>query len=200
MCSLRVSGIFMKEIYLIRHTTPEVESGICYGYSDLNVTENFIEESNDIKLALKKFKPDLVYSSPLLRCSKLTASLFPNQLTQFDDRIKELNFGDWEMKPWNGIDKELISEWSKDFITLSPPQGESFQQLYKRANDFWKKEIATMEDANKVVIITHSGVMRCYLSKFLHIPLARVFSVKLNYGAVFKINIHDNFEEVEFVK
>ena len=32
------------EIYLIRHTTPLIEKGICYGQTDLDITESFEEE------------------------------------------------------------------------------------------------------------------------------------------------------------
>ena len=36
------------EIYLIRHTTPKIEKGICYGQADLNVADSFEEEINVI--------------------------------------------------------------------------------------------------------------------------------------------------------
>jgi len=32
------------EIYLIRHTTPDVAKGICYGQTDLDVANTFEEE------------------------------------------------------------------------------------------------------------------------------------------------------------
>ena len=39
----------MKEIYLIRHTTPEVEKGVCYGQTDLNLKNTFPQEAKRIK-------------------------------------------------------------------------------------------------------------------------------------------------------
>ena len=57
------------EIYLIRHTTPLVEQGICYGQTDLDIAHNFQEEVEDIKVALQHFNPDKVYTSPLMRCT-----------------------------------------------------------------------------------------------------------------------------------
>lgn len=31
------------DIYLIRHTTPAIAKGICYGQTDLDVTANFLQ-------------------------------------------------------------------------------------------------------------------------------------------------------------
>ena len=64
------------EIYLIRHTTPLVAKGVCYGQSDLDVTETFIPEADIIKAHLPS-NIQQVYSSPLQRCTKLAAHLFP---------------------------------------------------------------------------------------------------------------------------
>ena len=46
------------EIYLIRHTTPNIEKGICYGQADLDITETFLEEVEAIKPHLPQKAPD----------------------------------------------------------------------------------------------------------------------------------------------
>jgi alpha-ribazole phosphatase len=64
------------EIYLIRHTTPQVESGTCYGQADLDVTETFELEASIIQQHLPAHITQ-VHSSPLQRCRKLADYLFP---------------------------------------------------------------------------------------------------------------------------
>ena len=66
----------MKEVYLIRHTTPLIKAGLCYGSSDIDVEDSFVEEAEGIKTVLKEFYPDVVVSSPLIRCMKLANHLF----------------------------------------------------------------------------------------------------------------------------
>jgi alpha-ribazole phosphatase len=39
----------MDNIFLIRHTTPAVAKGICYGQTDLDITESFVEEAEAIR-------------------------------------------------------------------------------------------------------------------------------------------------------
>ncbi|WP_430935119.1 alpha-ribazole phosphatase [Saccharicrinis sp. 156] len=189
----------MQEVYLIRHTTPKVKPGVCYGISDVDVVESFNEEVDDIKHLLNGFSPELVAASPLIRCQKLAVSLFSDLDINTDNRLMEMNFGDWEMKPWADIDRSTMKTWSADFVNIPTPNGECFNDLYQRASGFMD-ELIRKSDSPKVALVTHSGIMRCLCSRYLHIPLSKVFRLKLNYGAVIKLTLHSDFEEVEFIK
>ncbi|WP_315820053.1 histidine phosphatase family protein [Paraflavitalea speifideaquila] len=84
-------------IYVIRHTTPLIDKGTCYGQADIDVTGSFLEEANIIG----QYLPDelaAVYSSPLQRCSKLAAHLFPAHPIKFDHDLKEISCGNGNCK------------------------------------------------------------------------------------------------------
>jgi len=98
------SLIRIMEIYLIRHTTPKVEKGICYGQTDLDITESFETEAAAIKERLPA-GIERVFSSPLQRCAKLAHQLFPHQTISFHPTLMELNCGEWEMQHWDAIPK-----------------------------------------------------------------------------------------------
>src|SRR5919112_6388007 len=117
--------IAIMELYLIRHTTPDITKGLCYGQSDLDVTDSFEPEAQCIR---PHVPPHIshVFSSPLQRCRKLAEYLFPAQPIVFDDRLKEINCGFWEMKLWDEIDKEHLRSWMDDFVHTSMPGGESY--------------------------------------------------------------------------
>ena len=76
------------EIYLVRHTTPRVEKGICYGQSDLDISDSFELESKEILEKINFDSETKVYSSPSKRCTKL-AALF-NPIFKEDKRILEI--------------------------------------------------------------------------------------------------------------
>ena len=118
------------EIYLIRHTTPKVEKGICYGQADLDITETFSEEVEAIKPHLPSDEIK-VYSSPLQRCKKLADALFDGLAIDVHDDLMELNCGQWELLPWNDIPKEEIQPWMDDFVNVAVPKGESYVDLHK---------------------------------------------------------------------
>jgi len=121
----------MKTIYLIRHTTPAIAKGICYGQSDIDVTESFLEEA----MLVKAFIPENIehiYSSPLRRCSKLATYLFPNKKIFMDNDLMEIHCGSWEMRKWDEFLQPEIDPWMNDYLKLQTPGGESYIDLYGR--------------------------------------------------------------------
>ena len=174
------------EIYLIRHTTPNIEKGICYGQTNLGVVDSFYEEVTIIKEKLPDFKNFTVYSSPLKRCTLLANELFTN-VPIIDERLMELNFGDWEMKEWNKIEKEKLDFWMNDFVNVACPNGESYVQLHKRVSNFIEEIKST--SLEKVCIVTHAGVIRSIHSLLNNIHLKNSFDLKVDYGQVIKFKL-----------
>lgn len=181
--------IRVMEIYLIRHTTPKIEKGICYGQTDLDITETFTEEVANIIPHLPK-DIQAIYSSPLQRCRKLAEALFPEQQVQLDNDLMELNCGDWEMQVWNDIPKEEIQPWLDDFINITVPNGESYTTLHNRVvNRFqW-----ILEQPKPAVIVAHGGVLRSILAFITNTPLRESFDVfTCHYGCVVKLVLLNN--------
>lgn len=172
------------EIYLVRHTTPAVAKGICYGQTDLDVTESFVAEAAIIRQVLPN---DIVhvYSSPLQRCTKLAAHLFPESNVQLHNDLMEINCGLWEMQRWDDIPKEHINPWLDDFVNIRTPEGENYVDLYERVRNQFENIVANPLPA---AIVAHGGVIRSILSHITHTPLIDSFKVfNLHYGCVVKI-------------
>ena len=109
------------EITLIRHTRVAIPPGIVYGATDVNVASTFEEEAQIVASHIRDKKFDAVFCSPLTRCRKLAAFCgYPAPI--IDERLKELNFGKWEMQAWNKI-RSLRNGMPTGLI--SPPAGEN---------------------------------------------------------------------------
>lgn len=184
------------EIYLIRHTTPAVEKGICYGQTDLDVTDSFEEEVNNIRPWLPA-TVGKVYSSPLQRCRKLAESLFPQHPLSLHNDLMELNCGRWEMQLWNGIPKTEMQPWLDDFVNVVVPEGESYAIMHERViNQF--KEISAQEQP--AVIVAHGGVLRSILAHITNTPIKESFDVfSCHYGCVVKIAKVDDQLQHQFL-
>lgn len=177
------------EIYLIRHTTPKVEKGICYGQADLDITETFLEEVEAIKPHLPSDEIK-VYSSPLQRCKKLADALFDGLVIDVHDDLMELNCGQWELLPWNDIPKEEIQPWMDDFVNVAVPKGESYVDLHNRVVNRFNEIVSKQESA---VIVAHGGVLRSILSHITSTPLKESFDAfTLHYGCVVKIQVTED--------
>ena len=48
-------------------------------------------------------------------CGKL-----PSACKIKDANLLELNFGEWELKKWSEIPKNLLDQWSADFVNYRP--------------------------------------------------------------------------------
>ena len=168
------------EIYLIRHTTPAIASGICYGQADIEVAESFEEEA---KLIRQQLPTEIIcYSSPLKRCSQLARHIYPNAMISYADELKEMHFGEWELQSWDEIPNEPLSEWMKDFVNVRVPGGENYLDLYDRTISFYNHIINKNQSA---AIFTHSGNIRSILSYVNNVALEESFSkFKIGYGEV----------------
>lgn len=156
-------------IYLIRHTTPSIPKGTCYGQTDIELSHTFAEEA----ATLAKFIPPLsfkVYSSPLQRCKLLAKKLFPDVPTQYIPELMEINCGQWEMKFWDDIPKEELNTWMFDFVNCPFPNGESYIQFHERISKCFQH--ITSNPNYPLAIITHGGVIRSILSYLTH-PLQK---------------------------
>ena len=170
------------EIFLVRHTETICEKGICYGQADVDIKEPYLDFFQEIKAQLPI--DAIVYSSPLVICKKL-AEFISKDIT-FDKRLMEMNFGNWELQPWNDIPVEEIKSWMDNFVTVCVPNGESFEDSHERVGEFYSELLQKKED--KVILICHAGSIRSILSRHHKTNLVDAFSFySINYGEVIKI-------------
>ncbi len=178
------------EIYLVRHTETVAENGVCYGNTNVALKKPYLDKFQRIAGQIN-IKNPLIYSSPLIRCAKL-ANYLNHKFQQkvfFDVRLKEMNFGQWEMKKWDEIDKDHLQLWMKDFVNQGVPGGESFVQLNNRVNQFIDNELLKIKSQRPAIIVTHAGVLRCFLCRSRNIALKDSFNITVDYGSVFKISL-----------
>ena len=167
------------EVFIIRHTRLSVDPGICYGQSDVRVAKSFREEAQAYKDSLN-MDFDAVYASPLQRTIQLATEF--SQTVQKDDRLLEMNFGDWEMKGWNSIREEELNSWMENFVDEPATNGECLRQVSMRVSDFFD-ELA-QKSFQRVLIVTHAGVIRSAWHYVLGVPLENVFRIPVSYGGL----------------
>lgn len=185
------------DIYLIRHTKTATVSGLCYGQSDVALADTFLAETRQLHEKLPEISTGcLVYSSPLQRCLQLAES-FQQPIT-VDDRLQEVNFGDWEGCRFDDIDQEKLVNWTENFVTQPPPNGESFGDLCRRISSFWD-ELTTKQPAGQVLLITHAGVIRALLANVLQLPPANAFKFRVDAGSVHKIQHLNDYAYIHYL-
>ncbi|MBP2615860.1 alpha-ribazole phosphatase family protein [Chryseobacterium jejuense] len=178
------------EIHLIRHTAVDNPENLCYGFAEILLRKEYPEDFESLDLD-NDF--NLVISSPAQRCCLLAEYFKFNYST--DERLREMNFGNWELQKWTEIPEEEINPWYKDFINVKASGGENLLEMQTRVLSFWN-ELITKKDVEKVLIIAHAGVIRLILHSILQFPLENMFSIQIDYGKKVIIQVKDGIFSV----
>lgn len=193
------------KLFLVRHTSLDIAPNICYGQSDVAISENFEAERLQLQKKLLNLKFDAIYTSPLQRCQHLAEALckdsslgFANSDIKPDARLKELHFGDWELCPWDAIPRDVFDTWAKDYANLAPPNGETFSQLHSRAKSF-VEEIASHSQEKHILVITHGGLIRALIAEVLQMPLKRLFRLSIDHASITLLEFKDEVPKVHYM-
>ena len=184
------------EIVLIRHTSVVVDDNICYGQSELELTDDFYKEAQRVKGHLPDHKDLAFMSSPSTRCVKLANYLSQGQV-ETDIRLLEFNFGLWELKNWDDIPTNELNNWMNDYNYTRCPEGESYEEFFQRCQHFFEELIT--KNRSIVVIVTHGGVIRALISHVLKIPLENSFSLQIDLGSLSQLTIEQQMARVNFI-
>ena len=149
-------------ITLVRHTQPDIAEGICYGRLDLSLADTFDTEAQAV---LQKLKPaDVLVSSPLNRCKRLADKIGEHfeQPVIIDERLREMDFGDWEGLKWEDILRQELDSWRDNFYEARPHGGESVKMLTDRV-------LSAISDYRKTgkrhIVVCHAGVIKAATSQ-----------------------------------
>lgn len=146
---------------LIRHPAPLVAPHTCYGASDIDADPAALA---DALMALQPLLHDesaLVRSSPLRRCTALAVPLAARLRAPpplLDARLAEMDFGDWELRPWDSIARREIDAWAVDPVRYAPGGGETVLQVAARIADFLEEAMGQPDAAH--IVVCHAGTIR----------------------------------------
>jgi len=177
--------------YLMRHPAVSA-SGRCIGQTDLPLSEEGKASLDDLAQVVRRVAPDLLISSDLSRCRDFAkaAALRVKCPVRLDTRWREIHFGTWENRSWDEIrqaDEAGFERWSLDFQHVSPPHGESFQDLLKRV----AAAVKDLPRDQTALVTTHAGCLRALACLLKIISPERMFEWEVPYGALFELNLED---------
>ena len=124
-----------------------------------------------------------IVSSPLLRCRAFAETLAGRHglPLAFDDRLKEVGFGEWEGKSAAEIEADApgtLARFKADPVNACPVGAEPLA-------DFHARVAAALDDllaqyaGQHVLLVGHAGVMRMALAWALQIPLAHAYRIEV---------------------
>jgi alpha-ribazole phosphatase len=150
-------------LWLVRHARPLVETGLCYGALDVAAdAEETLSAAQQLAQVLPRSVDVLV--SPRQRCTRLAEALSavrPDLSARTEPRLAEMDFGGWEGRAWNSLERTELEAWAGDFAHYpAGGTGESSAQFIARVGQLFDESRAAGRDQ---AWIAHGGVFKVVL-------------------------------------
>ncbi|KVL03439.1 alpha-ribazole phosphatase [Burkholderia territorii] len=190
------------DLVLIRHPAVAVEPGICYGRSDVPLAASAEAAARAVRARLAALGaplPEQVWTSPLTRCASVAerlAQAFGVPLRR-DAGWQEMDFGTWELRRWDDIDRAALDAWAADLMHACAHGGESVARFAARVACV--ADALTRTDAPQWAL-THAGVIRAFASHALRVPLDTLLSRPVPTGGVVWLRTQDAARTWEVVQ
>lgn len=154
----------MTELWCWRHPAPRGAAGRCIGRTDLRVDGRKAKRlAHHIRQQARRHRlPHVVSVSPLQRAHAVGVWLKRwGWRLRIDARLAELDFGQWDGKPWADIAWAEVQAWQADLLHHAPGGGESLHALAARVQAFVQDQ---REGA--CLLVSHGG----WINALLHVP------------------------------
>ena len=186
----------LTRLYLLRHgETDWNQKSIFQGQTDIDLNKRGREQAKKAAEITQKLEFDQIYSSDLKRAKNtaLMISREKNSEIKESKQLREMNFGDWEGLSFAEIKKQysdLASAWQQDPVHNYPPGGEKLSDFKFRIEAFFQKIIERYQ-GNKILVVTHGGVIKLYLTAVLSIKLENFWQFQIDNCSLTELKIYD---------
>ena len=160
-------------IWAWRHPRAEGAAGRCIGRTDLVVDARRAKGlARRIQATARRHGLPLeIHTSPLRRCADVGRWLRRWSWSWswswkhcIDTALLEMNFGRWEGRLWDDIERAEVDNWCAAFTRAAPGGGETLDEMLARAacwNDPLRSEVP-------VLVVAHAGWMLARRWRYEH--------------------------------
>ena len=136
---------------------------------------------------------DVLVSSPLRRCAAFADTLASEQSLplHLEADLRELHFGDWEGRSAAELmatDSEALGHFWADPYAFTPPGGEPLVAFEARVFGALAR-LQRRFAGQRVLLVTHAGVMRLLLARARGLPRGELLSVVVGHGECHRLDL-----------
>ena len=172
----------MSYIYIIRHgqSMGNLKGGFA-GHTDYPLSDLGHKQARMTADFLKDEHIETVISSTLTRAKQTAEPIAADRFLEVipDAGFMEMNFGDWEGKPLDEVEREYngaVTSWKREMYKTVCPNGESTVDCYNRAVEALKNA-AEKYNGHDICIVSHGAIIKC-LCCWLHgLPIEKLQDV-----------------------
>lgn len=186
------------EIYLLRHGRT-TQPGTYTGLRDVELCDTGRTQINSLQPLFSHSIFDHCYCSPLLRCRQTLELLDLKAVCTIDENLQEICFGQWEGLRVDQIEERFpgqIGQWSRLQENFRFPGGDMIVEFNDRVCRWFDKLLK--KDFNRVLIVSHAGVLRTAICHLLGIDISHCFAFNIKEAGVAAVTVSDGFGRLDF--
>lgn len=159
-----------------------------------------MEGWKQLTLATQHTEWDVIIAPPVRRCHDFARLLAQRLDCEFvvDERFCELDFGEWvglSQAEISARDPELLKQYYFQPRRFYAPGGESMEFFMDRVHRGWD-DLLTAYAGKRVLILTHSGVIRALLGKALDLLYQKTLRFEVGYACFTRFSVYPDGEIV----
>jgi probable phosphoglycerate mutase len=167
-------------LYLIRHGQTDQNKRRCLqGRSDIELNDYGRELAIKTAEGLEGVKFDMIFTSPLKRASETAEMIKRGKDIPFmeEEDLLEISFGAYEglcfgKEGYNIPDPKFMNFFEKPEEYVTPPGGESFEEVIKRTGEFLERLRVTPKYQDKTILLsTHGCALKALLANITKVEL-----------------------------
>ena len=191
-----------RKILLIRHGRTDWNDAHRFqGHSDIPLNDSGMAQAEKLGKRLAGWPFDVVYTSPLLRARQTAEAVAVRhgKTPVVLEGLVEINFGCWEglhLKSIREKDQEVLQAWLKDPFSCMPQGAETWQDIRSRVEGAVEEIFRTRHE--RIVIVSHGGIMRALYAVMLNLDPHSVWNLKTSNCAISGIEVREHQTSLAF--
>jgi probable phosphoglycerate mutase len=174
------------DLLLVRHGQTAVNrAGRLQGRVDAPLTDFGRAQAGALAVVLASCGATEVVTSPLQRAAD-TAAVIADALglaVHVDERLVELDYGEWDQRPFGDVDPDDWARWHQD-DRFAPPGGESLRAVMHRAVDF---AVDALARDTTIVAVSHVSPIKAIVAWAVGAPPTAAWRMHLDVAAMCRV-------------
>ncbi len=180
------------ELILVRHGETDGNLKRQYiGRTDVPLNETGKSQAERVRGQVAEYPVKRVLHSPYQRTLETAEIVMQGRTAEWlaDERLAELDFGAWEALTYSEVemlDRDRLWAWYDDPYGVTPPRGESLDDLDQRVGA-WLAEVTERAEQGAdgaLLVVAHGGTLRWLLAKYVLQEEWKFHSLRLEPGGL----------------
>lgn len=182
-------------LLMVRHAcVASAYDGRFVGRTNVPLCDRGQKQAQAIAAAAASWKVSRCFVSPMLRATQTAKPLIDmlNISAQFDEDLREIDFGQWEGMTFCQVQREnsqLVEKWCGNDNSFTFPGGENTASFLERAKRCAKK--LASDNAQTVLAVTHGGIIRAVICCLLGLDHSNHVLFDIRPGSLTTIDLFD---------